>query len=132
VDSNHNWIYGWGTTLKDPSGSDAWFVRFDSMGCLTPGCDSIDTGIPLPLTRKEVPIYPNPVENVLYVDLRKLATSRNLQFVLFNNAGQEVWRTTFTSNGIDEIDLQQLSPGMYNAVIYKEGNVVGSEKLLKK
>jgi hypothetical protein len=131
VDSSPNGIYGWGTTLKDPSGSDAWFVRFDSMGCLIPGCDTIDTGIPLPLSRAEVPVYPNPVSDIFYVDLRKMHQGEPLHIELMDASGKMVWRKQRQGGRIHQLNIGELADGFYNVIIYEKGQPIASDKIMK-
>lgn len=56
-------ISGFGITNIDSINSqDAWLLKVDSFGCLTPGCQLV--GIDnIPFSREEIKIYPNPAKD---------------------------------------------------------------------
>ena len=66
-------------------------------------------------------IYPNPVENVLYVKTRNLASVS-----VFSLTGQQILETES-----DQIDVSQLLPGIYFVRVVADGNTVVN-KFVKK
>lgn len=60
---------GFGDNLME--GFNFWLLKLDSMGCLVPGCDSMDIGImDINFDDQEILVFPNPVVNEAIVQLK--------------------------------------------------------------
>jgi photosystem II stability/assembly factor-like uncharacterized protein len=64
----------------------------------------------------EVELYPNPVKNQLNLDIGKV-NSQTIYFELFNSNGEMVFRNSFNSNNIHNLDMKNYSNGVYFAKI---------------
>ena len=75
-------------------------------------------------------IYPNPVTDVLTVNLKK-ASSRQVAFAsVYDQAGRMMYRKQLV-NGANTIDMSKMPSGMYNVVIINEDEVT-SYKIQRK
>ena len=71
-------------------------------------------------------IYPNPVNNFLY--LRSESLSReNLDLEIINTLGEKV----LTSKFEDKIDVSYLTKGIYFLLLFDKGKLISKEKLIK-
>jgi hypothetical protein len=77
------------------------------------------------ITKQEIIIYPNPVSDILYVDLDKFVRSHNkttpYDIRLYNSVGLECLRTIATGE-ILELNVSSLSDGIYFLNIYNKSN----------
>jgi Secretion system C-terminal sorting domain len=56
--------------LADSTFQNGWVIRVDSLGCLTPGCDTIiSTTNPIPDEVAGISIYPNPTSDEVFVQM---------------------------------------------------------------
>ncbi|WP_409021581.1 T9SS type A sorting domain-containing protein [Dyadobacter sp. LHD-138] len=66
-------------------------------------------------------VYPNPVKNILTIDLKGNKVDGKL--VILNILGQEVFQSDLEKSGQTGIDVSFLTPGMY---FYRLDNFKGS------
>lgn len=77
----------------------------------------------------KIKIYPNPVSNILYVDLEK---SKIVEFKIFSVTGQQLWSQQIGSEAFLNIDLSAINNGFYYLVGYdKYGNIRSTDKVIK-
>lgn len=115
------WLY---PETPDPGTQDAWVIKVDSFGCLVKGCEV--TGVPqINASIKALKIYPNPVSEVLNVEITPLASlglnQQEYVFEIYDMLGKKVLIKNLVpyENGID---ISRLKTGIYT---YKLGEVYG-------
>jgi len=126
---------------EELEGQNFWALKLDSMGCLIPGCDTLDIPIiELPFDQAGILIYPNPVhkEAIIQLTLDHYFNYKDLQIQITDIAGQMV-RKIYISNSNIVIDdntirfsfQRELIPdGIYLLNIYSEGNILGCGKII--
>ena len=78
-------------------------------------------------------ISPNPFSSLLYINLERTADTK-VGVVIHNSLGQKIYTDSFNhlaGIGFHEINLSQLSRGMYFVTIYMNGNKERTEKIIK-
>ena len=94
-----------------------WVTVSNSNGCTDTDSVYVDsqTSSRTPITALgEVRIYPNPVQNTLFVDL-DLTINHGLMLELYSISGSLIYRDDIKRAGITEaqIDMQNMTPGTY-------------------
>lgn len=74
-------------------------------------------------------LYPNPVNEIMNIDLSDIST-KEYNVHVFNILGQEVYNDQFGMNNI-KVDIQGLPDGLYVVQIELDGNKVISKKFIK-
>ena len=91
--------------------------------------DKIDPEIPE--LCESLIIYPNPSNGLITIECNLLIIGNNLTLELTNILGQVVLKTTFTSDGKNEISIQDLANGLYMyRILGDDGNVLIEDKLV--
>ncbi len=81
---------------------------------------------------KSISVYPNPLENVLSIDL-PVATSKELSVIITDYLGREVYRrNTFASMGSIELNLSALLSGVYNLSVIEGQSNIYTTKIVKR
>ena len=128
-----NAVYAVGTvTGPGQNNSDSWLVRFDSMGCLVPGCDTLYTGTaPMPFQPATLHLYPNPGTTQLTIDLPPdwATTATHLQ--LRNLRGQIVHHQAIQGNLRQTVATATLPAGLYLVEVWSREGLLGREKWVK-
>lgn len=78
-------------------------------------------------------VYPNPVVDTLFIEAKHLSAIGEFEIQLISNRGQMLLQRKLrisTSNELLNIDISDLSPGVFFVRIFKEGSVY-SYKLIK-
>lgn len=110
---------------------DIWGIKLDDMGCLIPGCDTVqhvfstDAGVGFS-------IFPNPTTQFINVYVSSPNPLDHIVFELSDLQGRIV--KTFSPTLFDTtymIDVQDLPTGMYVLKMLRDGVMVRSEKILK-
>ena len=71
--------------------------------------------------------YPNPFDNVLYVDDVDIAYCRDCELVIYDSNGQQI--KSLYSLFSERIILEDFLIGMYFFQLKKAGKVIGSQKI---
>ncbi len=146
-----------GNIIAPPSNkSQAWAVKTDSMGCVTPGCantlmqvDSIVYPPPPPpppidttiitvgikeiiFEKSNLKIYPNPVSQVLKIAIANFNTAEKNTYRLeiINTLGQSVLKSKALSY-LTEIDVSDLQNGIYFLQVFNQNKLLVTEKFVK-
>ncbi len=146
-----------GNIIAPPSNkSQAWAVKTDSMGCVTPGCantlmqvDSIVYPPPPPpppidttlitvglkeavFEKNNLRIYPNPVSQVLKIAIANFNTAEKKEYRLeiINTLGQSVLKSKAISS-LSEIDVGALQNGIYFLQVFNQNKLLVTEKFVK-
>ncbi len=130
-----------GIVSHGPSGiyADGWVVKVDSMGCLVPGCDSLDVSINENNSNFENTIWfkvgPNPVSkngmlNIYYQGSNQLI-KKNRTFVMHNLQGKLIKEFEAEDLSITYIiTLQDLPAGTYVLSLLENHRVLQSERVV--
>jgi len=78
----------------------------------------------------EVSIFPNPVENIVSIQLNKVWPER-WDFILYDSVGRRILNRQFNSKLVS-LSLNDLASGMYFAEIVIDGVVIEKTKLIRK
>lgn len=128
-----NAVYAVGTvTGPGQNNSDSWLVRFDSMGCLVPGCDTLyNSTAPMPFQPATLHLYPNPGTTQLTIDLPPdwITTATHLQ--LRNLRGQIVHHQATQGNLRQTVATGHLPAGLYLVEVWSSDGMLGREKWVK-
>jgi len=119
--------YNNGLILTSPNGT-KYKVSVDNSGTLT---TEIITKISTNESDNNIKVYPNPVENILTIDLDEYK-NQNISVELFDVTGKMVLFKSFNTAKVI-VDLNDFITGTYILKIKdKEGNILHSEKVVKK
>lgn len=111
------------TTIDSINSQDAWLLRVDSFGCITPGCQLV--GIDnISFSREEIKIYPNPAKDKIQFE----HSGKILSFRIANYTGKLLMAGNYLENGIN---VENLPIGTYVVQVLLEGKVQAFGKLLK-
>jgi len=86
----------------------------------------LELGAPANIPETVIKIYPNPGNNILYVQGNK-----NNEFVLYDLTGREVVHKTINESAIT-VNTSSLNSGIYFYRFLKSGAIIGSGKWVKK
>ncbi len=107
----------------------SWLLRVDSMGCLVSGCNPYVAGIKqVTLNKEEIKIYPNPSNGKLFIEGSDFIEGSELKIcdVLGKELRSEKLKTEKT-----ELNIAELSNGIYFIKVMKNDKVVFTQKLIK-
>ncbi len=111
----------------------AWLLKLDSTGCLTPGCGDVNiiTGVESAVFAQEAEIRcaPNPASFETYVTLPTDLPERDVIVVLLSPEGKPLHRQAYAHPGI-RIPLQSAVSGMHYVAAYRQGRLLGIQKLI--
>jgi len=108
----------------------AWIVKVDSTGCLGPDDPQCQpTGVMPPgMEQMQIAIYPNPVSNVLTVELPQ---GMSAQLELMDMQGRMALGQAL-NGGMQQIGVQSLVAGNYLYRITEKGRLLARGKLVKR
>ncbi len=89
------------------------------------------TGIPENGKDTGFEIYPNPAGNLLNIRFNE-KTGLTGEILIYNHTGQVVLKQTISGSGNEQINLSELSTGLYFIKIKSEGQISGSVRFVKK
>jgi len=78
---------------------------------------------------KKVQLFPNPVENTLFLLLDK--SNADYSYIISNVQGQTIMQGNIAALNNNEISVSNLNSGLYFINIYKAGKLFGNNKFLK-
>lgn len=114
---------GYGITKNDSINSqDAWFLKVDSFGCLTPGCQLVGINN-IPFSREEINIYPNPAKD----KIQFRHTGKIISYRIADYSGKLLLAGNYLESGIN---VETLSMGTYIVQVLLEGKVQAFGRLL--
>lgn len=109
---------------------DTWGIKLDDMGCLVPGCDTVQAVLSMD-GAVAFSIFPNPTSQFINVHLSSLNPVNNVVFELSDLQGRRV--KSFSPQLSDTtymMDVQELPSGMYLIKMLRNGELVKSEKII--
>jgi len=123
-----------------------WLLKLDSMGCFTPGCTQEilffegDSLIQVPTATEEIftnqldyfSIAPNPVDDLATVTWQQPFEQENSFLKIYSIEGKLAQQTTLPLNATQvELNMSNLTKGLYIFVLEINGQVVQREKIMK-
>lgn len=125
---------GMATGIPGVGGSDFMMFTVDSMGCFTPGCDTLNVSIETLIPSQEgLKIWPNPVLDNLHIEYCPDIFIQQPKAVLYNLDGKMVLQKELppTNRCLDtELTLPDLPAGVYHLAIYDNGRLLAREKVM--
>lgn len=114
---------GYGITQVDSINSqDAWLLKVDSFGCLTPGCQLV--GIDnIPFSREEIKIYPNPTRDLIQFQ----HSGKILSYRIADYTGKLLMAGNYLENGIN---VEALANGAYIVQVLLDNKTQAFGKLI--
>ena len=92
---------------------DAWLLAVDSMGCLVPGCDTLDNAIS-EINPIEFLIYPNPADQFINIAFSKHESLKDAEIKLYDLQGRLIKQTPLQHNQATYMfDCSTLENGTY-------------------
>jgi hypothetical protein len=147
-ESTYNWLYdvietpdkgylACGVVYPEPpdTGSqDGWILKVDSLGCER--VDYCWVGMKeensLP-ANEEIEIYPNPAEEEAHFDLRFTIYDLRIEICLYDVFGREVKKLHVVQGQTGlRMDVSDLTPGLYVAVVKSDNKIIARKKIVKK
>lgn len=108
-----------------------WVVITDSMGCLIPGCDTLNaTDIKaLPGDIAGVAVYPDPASNVAYILIKSDENINDLSFKIYDLNGQLIATKTHALTDVTYLlNTSTYAKGTYLVEVMSGGKVVASKE----
>jgi len=89
-------------------------LKVDEFGCLEPGCHLIDNIEEPEVLKGSLSIFPNPVQDELFIELTNTFQNALGNLKVYNNLGeqQEIQQNVIQQNVI-QLDISKLSAGIY-------------------
>lgn len=101
---------------------DAWLLKVDTFGCLTPGCQLVGINN-IPISREEIKIYPNPAKDkIQFEHIGKIISYRIADY-----SGKLLMSDNYLESGIN---IEHLANGAYIVQIMLENNTQAFGKLI--
>ncbi len=121
---------GFGDNLME--GFNFWLLKLDSMGCLVPGCDSMDIGImDINFDDQEILVFPNPVVNeaIVQISTNTPIAQQEINYRLVNLNGLTVQSTCLPPYAVHTdggklrfpLHLEQVPAGIYLMQVFIPG-----------
>lgn len=99
---------------------DAWLLAVDSMGCLVPGCDTLDNAIS-EMNPIEFLVYPNPSDQFINIAFSQLESLSEAKMKLHDMQGRLIKQTALQHNQATYmLDCSTLKNGTYLLSIESE------------
>jgi len=76
-----------------------------------------------PLTEQDFRVFPNPTSQELFMTLRAEADTQ-YKLIVFDNAGQLVWKNDYDNDGVKRVDVSNWIPGVYTLKMISKSIVV--------
>jgi len=119
----------------DTGSQDAWVLKVDSLGCVSPGDCWVGTGKELKPVENEMVVFPNPATDKVRVQLgirnEELGINEELRILVYDVFGREVEEIRVPA-GRDEItmDVSGWPKGMYVIRLVYNNETISGKKIL--
>ncbi len=138
----YNWDFGDGSVSmqSDPQhvyGSNGQYIVTLTSSTLCSSISIVDTitittaDIHGNGTKFYIDIYPNPIENELFVDFNNYIFE-NIELELYNSNGQLILKTKHEASSSLRENFECVAPGLYLVVLYTDGNRILNKKIIVK
>ncbi len=115
-------------SLKPENLKDAWLLKLDTNGCMVPGCHLTDSSKPIEGNKKikAVEIYPNPVNDELFITL---PSNSIYTYNLYDSFGKKI-SSGMLNAPLGQISMVTLMGGIYFIEFTDENMVKQYKKVL--
>ncbi len=132
---------GVGAGFSEASSEDQnfWVIKFDSLGCLVPGCDTLDIGI-MDITPSEsnILIYPNPVFDEAIIQVSGINDFNSIKILITDITGREILQQSLSRQQIVDSNAavrfgfsrENVISGIYLLSIYSNNQLVGTKQVI--
>ena len=97
------------------------------------GLEEMPTSVENELNKRQFLIYPNPVENLLNIDLNGGYTQENIKVSILNMAQQELIVKTVENHSSLQVDITKLIPGTYLVQLHNQNaELIGTQRIVVK
>lgn len=131
---NHFIFTGMASALPGSVGSDFLILQLDSMGCFTPGCDTLNVSIETLIPSHEgLRVWPNPVRDNLHIEYCPDSFIQQPTVILYNLDGKMLFQKELppTNRCLEaELALPDLPKGIYHLAIYDKDQLLAREKVM--
>ncbi|MGB0404165.1 MAG: T9SS type A sorting domain-containing protein, partial [Salibacteraceae bacterium] len=116
-------------------GTHGWLLKLDSMGCLTPGCDTIKDSNDVSVKNEQanqqaINVFPNPASQAVTVNFTGYSKNKKLSLKVISLQGTEMLTKTSTSKNGFTIDVSDVANGLYLLYVSDNSNYTHVKKLL--
>ena len=109
----------------------AWLLSLDSYGCLSAGCQLFDAVTEIEKQEGVFKAYPNPANEVLYIQHLPGSVAQASQIQLFDISGKLIVNQTLAAFEVTYIvNTAQLDNGIYFLTLKNQSGVVQTEKIV--
>ncbi len=112
-----------------PSKLYSWLLETDNHGCDTSGCNLGREDLQ-EIKRIEFSIYPNPSHGAFQIKFQDQQSQGYYQLEIWDMLGRKVSEEAYWLEGMRLEVSTDLPIGVYNVILLKNGNLLGSEKLV--
>lgn len=118
-----------------------WVLKLDSMGCLVPGCDSMDIGImELSFSNELLTVFPNPVHQNAIIEFtgNSAIDPSDLKMIVADISGKVIYMENISAMNTSGnamslrfgFDRKNIPNGVYMISILSNGTSIASTKIL--
>ena len=113
------------------TGVTAWVVKLDSMGCDTPGCETVSIERAL-MNLTQLGVYPNPASETISITIPNTLTFHTNRIIIYNTLASKVKEIEITKNSeLVKLNIEDLSPGTYYIQLLSDGKYKGRGSFIK-
>ena len=116
-----------------------WVIKFDSLGCMVPGCDTLIIGVmEMPNTKSNILIYPNPVSDEAIIQVAGITSMNSIRILITDMTGKPIFQESISNsqivatNSIHRFGFSRrsISSGVYLLTIYNNNQTIGAKKIV--
>ncbi len=124
------------TTSEDQN---FWAIKFDSLGCLVPGCDTLIIGVmEMPYTESNILIYPNPVVDEAIIQITGITNMGSMSILITDITGKFIYQQSISNREIAETNntkrfgfsRNNINSGVYILTVYNNNQPIGIKKIV--
>ena len=121
----NNFIYVTGSSFGLNSQADFTTIKYDSATLAVENFSNNSTN--------KFIVFPNPTNNILTVDFSSIKENKynDINISISDLTGRNIMSFNNLEQSKKEIDVQSLNSGIYILLVMKEGEILGSEKIIK-
>lgn len=110
-----------------------WLLKLDSLGCLEPGCGSLnyitDTEEAVFLKGKDIKIYPNPASDYTQVEFPNDFSLKEVTLRLISNEGKTI-KQSGVNSPLQTLSLSGVMRGTYYLIITRGNEIITSKRVI--
>lgn len=116
-----------------------WAIKFDSLGCLVPGCDTLIIGVmEMPYTESNILIYPNPVVDEAIIQITGITNMGSMSILITDITGKFIYQQSISNREIAETNntkrfgfsRNNINSGVYVLTVYNNNQPIAIKKIV--